>query len=305
MSNASAEAGAAYDWREPRWAIRAQLREIVADLSSHRSLLYQLAIRDIKIRYKQAAMGLAWAVFLPAIIVLAGLMVRFAMAYLSGSELETRSIAWMAVKAVPWAFFLGAINFSVASLTGNLTLVSKIYFPREVLPLSSVVAQSWDSAVGFVSVLAVLPFLGVFPNVQWVWVPLLILLLVTFTAATALALSCANLFFRDVKYITQILLTFGIFFTPVFFEPSMFGKLGAQLMMLNPLSPLLEGFRLAMVEGHNLAYPLTEAVAGGGGAPLLAWSPWYLLYSGLWAVGGLLAAALIFHRLEFLFAEYV
>ncbi len=298
----AAEARAAPPVSESQASNLDHLREVVADLVKYRGLLYQLAVRDIKIRYKQAVMGFGWAIFLPAIIVLAGLMVRFAMAMLSGSDLERESIAWMAVKAVPWAFFMGAINFAVAGLTGNLTLVSKIYFPREVLPLSAVMAQGWDSTIGFLSILLVLPFLGVVPNGQWIWVPLLILLLVLFTAGAALFLSCANLFFRDVKYIVQVLLTFGIFFTPVFFEPSMFGELGARLMMLNPMAPLLEGFRLAMVEGHNLLLPLTETPSD---TAVLAWSPWYLAYSAVWAVVGLLGAATMFHRLEFLFAEYV
>ena len=279
------------------------LREAISDVFGYRGLLYQLALRDIKVRYKQAAMGFGWAIFLPAVIVLAGLVVRFAMAMLSGTELETRSIAWMAVKAVPWAFFMGAINFSVASLTGNLTLVTKVYFPREVLPLSAVLAQSWDSMIGTLAVFAVLPFMGVWPNFQWLWLLALVPLLIIFTAGVALFLSCANLFFRDVKYIVQVLLTFGIFFTPVFFEPAMFGEFGGRLMMLNPIAPLLEGFRLAIVEGHNLAFPLMETVAGSE-ATLLAWSPWYLAYSGLWAVGGLVVATVMFHRLAFMFAEY-
>jgi lipopolysaccharide transport system permease protein len=278
------------------------LREVVADLINYRGLLYQLTLRDIKIRYKQAAMGFGWAIFLPAIIVLAGLMVRFAMAMLSGTGLQGGEIAGMAVKAVPWAFFMGAINFAVASLTGNLTLVSKIYFPREVMPISSVMAQGWDSTIGAIAIIVLLPFLGVWPHVQWLWGFPLTILLVLFTAATALFLSCANLFFRDVKYIVQVLLTFGIFFTPVFFEPYMFGELGAQLMMLNPVAPILEGYRLALIEGHNLAATLHFAA---GDVTVLAWTPWYLAYTAVWAIGGLIGAALMFHRLEFLFAEYV
>jgi lipopolysaccharide transport system permease protein len=278
------------------------LREVGSDLVKYRGLLYQLTLRDIRIRYKQAAMGFGWAIFLPAIIVLAGLMVRFAMAMLSGTGVESHEVGGMAVKAVPWAFFMGAISFAVGSLTGNLTLVSKIYFPREVMPLSAVLAQGWDSMIGTVVIAAMLPFLGIWPSAQWLWTIPLTLLLVLFTAATALFLSCANLFFRDVKYIVQVMLTFGIFFTPVFFEPHMFGELGGQLMMLNPVAPLLEGFRLCMVEGHNLWSTLHVTTAA---ATVVAWTPWYLAYTTVWAVGGLVGAALMFHRLEFLFAEYV
>ena len=135
------------------------------------------------------------------------------------------------------------------------------------------------------------------------WIPLLALLLFAFTLGTALLLACGNLFFRDVKYIVQVLLTFGIFFTPVFFEPQMFGPLGAQLMMLNPLAPMLEGFRLAIVEGHNLLEPLV--VTGGRGAEVIAWRPEYLLYAVGSSLGALVFGALTFHRFEFVFAEYV
>jgi lipopolysaccharide transport system permease protein len=278
------------------------LREVVSDLIKYRGLLYQLTLRDIRIRYKQAAMGFGWAIFLPAIIVLAGLMVRFAMAMLAGTGVKGDEIGGMAVKAVPWAFFMGAINFAVGSLTGNLTLVSKIYFPREVMPLSSVLAQGWDSTIGAIAIAAMLPFLGIWPQAQWLWGIPLTLLLITFTAATALFLSCANLFFRDVKYIVQVLLTFGIFFTPVFFEPHMFGEVGAQVMMLNPIAPILEGYRLALVEGQSLWSTLYATV---GDDTVRVWAPWYLAYSAAWAILGLIGATLMFHRLEFLFAEYV
>ena len=129
------------------------------------------------------------------------------------------------------------------------------------------------------------------------------MLVLLFTAASSLFLSCANLFFRDVKYIVQLMLTFGIFFTPVFYDAIMFGPKGAQIAMANPLAPLLEGLRLAVVQGHNLLEPLIQLTAQG--QSVLAWSPWYLVYSAAWAVFGLLGSALLFHRLEFVFAEYV
>lgn len=286
-----------------QWSPIGDLRVIAKDeIWRYRELLYQLTLRDIRIRYKQAVMGFGWAVFMPGLIVLAGTLVRFAMAYVGGGEVVTSEIAGMAVKAIPWAFFVGAIGFATASLTGNLPLVSKIYFPREVLPLSSTLAQCFDTTIGTVTVAIVLPFLGVHYSLMLVWVPLLALLIFCFTAAAALFLSCANLFFRDVKYIVQVLLTFGIFFTPVFFEPRMFGQIGGRLMLLNPLAPLLEGLRLTVVQGHNLAVPLTYAA---NGSTFLVWSPWYLAYSAVWAIVGLVASALLFHRAESVFAEYV
>jgi ABC-type polysaccharide/polyol phosphate export permease len=290
--------------QEPRRSLSGDLRNIaVTEVWRYRELLFQLTLRDIRIRYKQAVMGFGWAVFMPGLIVLAGTLVRFAMAYMGGSKVELSEIAGMAVKAIPWSFFVGAIGFATASLTGNLQLVSKIYFPREVLPLSATLAQCFDTTIGCITLAIVLPFLGVHFGMGLLWVPLLALLMLMFTAATALFLSCANLFFRDVKYIVQVLLTFGIFFTPVFFEPRMFGQLGGRLMLLNPLAPLLEGLRLSIVHGHNLLTPLVTTAANGTTFP--TWNPWYLAYSAAWAVIGLVASSIIFHRAEAVFAEYV
>ncbi len=282
---------------------RTAIAEIADDLWQYRELLFQLTLRDIRIRYKQAVMGFAWAIFMPVFIVGAGVLVRYAMAQLAGKSFGLDSIAGIAVRALPWAFFVGAIGFATNSLIGNANLVSKVYFPREVLPLSSVLAQLFDFTVGATALLLALPFLGVRLSSSLLWVPVLVVLLVSFTAAAALFLGAANLFFRDVKYIVQVLLTFGIFFTPVFFEPAMFGPTGAQLMMLNPLAPILEGLRLSVVAGHDLLAPLTHL--GTGGQEVVLWSPAYLAYAAAWALGGLLVSALLFHRLEFVFAEYV
>jgi len=280
-----------------------QLGEIFLDFWRYRELLAQLAKRDIRIRYKQAAMGFAWAVLMPIVVVGAGVLVRYAMATISHTALNLSSIAGLAVKSLPWSFFVGALGFSVASLTGNSSLVSKIYFPREVLPLSVTLAQGFDTLIGSIVVTIMVVAVGVTPSWQLLWLPVLVVLLFCLTMAVGLFVSCANLFFRDVKYIVQILVTFGIFFTPVFFEPMMFGPVGAPLMMLNPLAPIIEGFRLAIIDHHNLLSVLVTSTPAG--ASVLAWSPWYLAYSVVWAVGGLTGSLLLFHRLEFVFAEYI
>ena len=281
-----------------RGALR-DLREIAVDFGRSRDLLTQLTLRDIRVRYKQAALGFAWALVLPVTIVLAGLAVRVAISYASGRPLETAQLARMAVKSIPWAFYVGCIGAATPSLIGNITLVTKIYFPREVLPIAACIAQTVDSLVGLVAVALVLPFLGVTASVQLLWVPILLVLLWLLAAAAALFLSCANLFFRDVKYMVQVFLSFGIFFTPVLVDAPMFGPKFAPIIMLNPVSPILEGLRLAVVDHHNL---LTEVTQRGG---WISWHPWYLAYSAVWAIAGLLISALFFHRSERRFALYV
>jgi ABC-type polysaccharide/polyol phosphate export permease len=282
---------------EIRRTVLGDLREIVAELLQSSDLIRQITLRDIRIRYKQALFGFAWALLLPGAVVTAGVAVRYAVSYVSGRNLDTTQIADMVVKAVPWAFFVGCLSTATGSLVANISLVTKIYFPREVLPLGSVLAQSFDSMIGAVIVAILLPLLGVSASMHWLWVPVLLALLWMLALAAGLFLSCANIRFRDVKYLVQVFLTFGIFATPVILDATMFGPRGSRLMMLNPLSPILEGLRLSVVQHHNLLSPL---VAPGG---FLFWRPWYLAYSAAWAIGGLLFSAIVFHRSERRFAE--
>jgi lipopolysaccharide transport system permease protein len=288
---------------ERKPSILADLREIACDeFWAYRGLAYELTRRDLRVRYKQTAMGFAWAVLLPLLVVLSGSLVRFAMAYVGGRQLTVEELAGIAVKAIPWSFFVGAVGFATSSLVGNANLLTKIYFPREMLPLAATLAQSFDSAIGMTALLIVCPLIGVHYGLAMSWAPLVALFIFLFTSGTALLAGCANLFFRDVKYVVQVLLTFGIFITPVFFEPEMFGAVGARVMMLNPLAPLLEGLRLSIVHNHNL---LASLVVDGRHGDVLAWSPWYLVYSAAWAVITFIGGLVIFHRAEKKFAEYV
>ena len=280
-----------------RHTILGDLREIVTELRQSRDLIKQLTLRDIRIRYKQAVFGFAWALLIPAAVVLAGVAVRMAVSYSSGRRADALQLSAMAVKAVPWAFFVGCLSSGTASLVSNMSLVTKIYFPREVLPLSSVLAQSFDSLIGGLLIMLMLPLLDATWSWQLLWVPVLLAQLWCLGLGAALFLSHANLFFRDVKYLVQVFLTFGIFVTPVILDAPMFGPLWSRAMMLNPIAPLLEGLRLSIVSHHNLLEPLNAS------AGFLFWRPWYLAYSAVWAIGGLLVSAIMFHRAEQRFAE--
>lgn len=283
--------------------LRGEFREMIEELVHCRELLWQMVLRDVRIRYKQAVFGFAWAIFMPVMVVGAGLLIKFAMARMNGGQVQGTSIASMTVKALGWSFFVGSMNFAVGTLLSNIGLVTKIYFPREVFPLSAVLTQMFDTLIGS-SAMAVLLFLvlGVGFSWQLLWVVPLALLLVLLTVGLAMFLSSANVFFRDVKYLVQVILMFGIFFTPVFYEPFLLGPTGGRLMMLNPLSPVLEGLRLAVVEHHNLLTPFIDTLHGPA---QVVWQPWYLLYAGVWSVFGFLGAWLMFHRLEFVYPEYV
>ena len=280
-------------------SLLAELREIASDLGHYRELLVQLTLRDLRIRYKQAVMGIGWAILTPLVVALSGWILRLAFGRLAGAPPGEEEMAAIAVRSLGWAFFVGAVGFGTSSITANLPLVTKVYFPREVLPLAAVLTQIADLGVGVLVVAAVLPLFGVGVSGALLWLPLLLLLLVLLTTAATLLFSCANVFFRDARHLVQLVVSFGIFFTPVFFDASAFGARWTHLVMLNPLAPILEGARLVVVHGHSLARPLVDA------AGAVIWTPWYLGYAALWAVGGLLASAVVFHRAEFAFAEYV
>ena len=277
--------------------------EAVRDVRQHRELMLEFARRDIRIRYKQAVMGFGWAIFMPILIVLSGVMIRYAMGQASGTGIGQTDIAGIALKGVAWSFFAGAITFGTVVLTANHNLIAKVFFPREVLPVAAVLAQTFDTSIGLVALALFVPLLGVGFHSTLIWLPLLLALLWVLTAGIVIFLSCANLFFRDVKYIVQVMLTFGILFTPVFYEPAMMGAKGSIIMWLNPLTPILEGLRLAVVEGHNLLQPLTTVAKDG--AVVDVWRPMALLYTIAWAVPGLLIATVIFHRSQSSFAENV
>ena len=276
---------------------------VLRDFWDYRELLYQLALRDVRLRYKQAVMGFGWAIFMPLFIVAAGLIIRFAMAHFSGGSVDREMAGSLVVKSLPWAFFIGALGFASSALIGNQNLVTKVYFPREILPVATTLAQAFDMAIGAIAVVIALPFLGAQLSFALLWVPVLLVMLFLLTGGVCLFISCANLFFRDVKYIVQVLLTFGIFITPVLIDPAMLGPVGSRIIMLNPMSPVLEGFRLAVMEGHNLLAPLTTVAASG--AEILVWSPWYLAYGAIVALVAWFGSSVVFHRLEFKFAEYV
>ena len=252
-------------------------------LRRHKDLLYMLSRRDITVKYKQSVMGLLWAVLMPLLITCAGVMVKLALASVSGRPARIEDALPVAVKSIPWAFFVASLRFSTQSLSGNQNLVTKIAFPRAVFPLSAVASQLFDFCVASVVLVIAFAFAPVHLTVEIAWVPVLLGLLLAQVIGLALLLSAANLFFRDVKYLVEVFLTFAIFFTPVFYEVRTFGA-RAQLLLLNPIAPLLEG--------------LGDAVVGGR-APSLGWT----LYSAAWAALLLLVAPVMFQRLEPKFAE--
>lgn len=275
--------------------------DIARELWRARDLVAQFTRRDITIRYTQAVMGFAWALLMPALIVLSGLVFRLVISLLSNQKLDGANVASLAVKALPWAFFSGAIALSTQSIIAYAGLIGKVYFPREALPMASVFAQTFDLLVACVALFVALIFLHVHFTAAALWAPVMFALLVTFTIGCALILSCANLFFRDVKYIVQVVLNFGIFATPVFFEPQLLGPRWGPVMMALPLSPFIQGLNVSLVEGSSLLTTLTKTVPAG---TVTIWSPAHLLYALVLSIGTLMIGLRFFRKFSSKFAEF-
>jgi lipopolysaccharide transport system permease protein len=222
--------------------------DALQELLSNRELLYMITWREIRIRYKQSVMGLLWAILMPVIITSAGVVVRIAASKVSGRPITSSDIGGIGIKALSWAFFVSALRFGTMSLTGNSSLVTKIRFPRLIFPLSAVLTSLFDMAIAMPVLLLLLPFVGVRPSVTMLWLPVLLVLLIVFTAGLCILFSAANLFFRDIKYIVEVVLTFAIFFTPVLYDAAFVGK-WRPILMLNPLTPLLEGLNSSVIHG--------------------------------------------------------
>ena len=255
------------------------------ELVRHRDLLYMLAWREIKIRYKQSIMGMLWALLMPLVIVGAGVIVRFAFASLSGTPVKTADIAAVAVKSAPYAFLVAAIRFGTSSLISNANLLTKVYMPRLIFPLSAVLAQVMDFLIASTVLGIFLLAVGIGVSVQLLWLPVLFVGLLMLVIGFSVLLSAASLFFRDVKYLVEVLLTFAIFFVPVFYDSRMMGR-WQTLILLNPVAPILEAVS-ATVVGHR--------------PPDLGW----LGYSLAFGLVFLLLSLALFRKLEPYFAESV
>ena len=261
------------------------MRAMFRELYQYRHLLMMLTWRDIRIRYKQSVMGFMWAIFMPLLIVAAGIIVKKGVSMISGKPLELSDLASITVKALPWSFFIGTVKFATSSLVSNRNLVTKIYFPREVFPLAAVLANLFDFGIASMALVVILGIMGVGISVHILWVLVLLLFLILFSAGLGMLMSCANLFFRDVKYIVDVIITFAIFFTPVFYEASMFGR-WETVLLLNPVGAILEGINTVVVLQHPPNYFwLSYAASCGVGLFLLGWN--------------------VFHRLEYSFAENI
>ena len=219
----------------------------LAELWEYRELLYFLTWRDIKVRYKQTVLGAAWAVIQPL-----GMMLVFTIFFgrLVGVPSDGLPYPIFAYTALlPWQLFSRALTDASTSLVANERLITKVYFPRLLIPVSAVLASLVDFAIAFVLLLGMMVFYGIVPTGSVLMLPLFVLLALMTALGIGFWLSALNAQYRDVRYTLPFLTQFWLFATPVVYPSSLVPEQWRLLYGLNPMTGVVEGFRWALLGG--------------------------------------------------------
>ena len=258
----------------------------LGEVWAYRELLYFLTWRDVKVRYKQAVLGVAWAVLQPVLtmvvftVVFNKIMkVQYTPTVVNGKEVPYAIFTYAAL--LPWQLFAGAIQRSGSSLVGNANLLTKVYFPRLIIPISAVVAGLVDFGISFVVFLILMVGYGLPLSWQMVWLPVLVLLAMATALAFGLWLSALNVLYRDVQYIIPFIVQLWMFLSPVVWSSST----NSFWYGLNPMAGVINGFRWVLI----------------GGAPPSGST----LVSALMVLLVLVTGLLYFKRMERTFADVV
>ena len=264
----------------PRRWVGLNIRELV----EYRELLWFLTWREIKVRYKQTAIGAAWAIVQPLFTMLIFTLFfgRLAKMPSDGIPYSLFSLAGL----VPWTFFSNGLTQSSNSLVGSANLISKVYFPRLAIPICSVLSGVLDFMLAFALLLGFMFYRGIVPTVNVLWLPAFLLLAMITSLGVGLWLSALNVEYRDVRYVVPFLNQVWLFATPIAYPSSLLPEPWRTLYGLNPMVGVVEGFRWALL--------------GSGHAP----GPMI----GLSAVAAMLiltSGALYFSRMERTFADVI
>jgi lipopolysaccharide transport system permease protein len=214
------------------------------DLWRYRELLYFLAWRDIVVRYKQTAIGIAWALIRPALTMLVFVAFR-KLAALPGTTVPAPVFVLAAV--LPWQFFASALSVSSGSLIGNANLISKVYFPRLIIPAAAVVTSLVDFAVTLGLLALVMAWYGIAPGWQIVALPAFVAMTFGLSLGLGLLLAALNVEYRDFRYVVPFIVQFGLFVSPVAFATADVPESWRLLYALNPLVGIIDGFRWSLL----------------------------------------------------------
>jgi len=254
------------------------------ELWEYRELLYFLLWRDIKVRYKQTVIGAAWAVLQPLMTMIVFTVIFSNFAKMPSDGLPYPIFAYTAL--LPWNLFANALNRCSGSMVSEAHLITKVYFPRLVVPISAVLGGLVDFAIALVILLGLMLYYGIFPTWAIVTLPGFLLLAIMTALGVGLWLSALNVQYRDVRYVVPFITQFWLFVTPIAYPSSLLHEPWRTLYGLNPMVGVVEGFRWAILG--------TKTAPG----PIIA-------VSSLAALVVLGSGALYFRRREKTFADVV
>jgi lipopolysaccharide transport system permease protein len=256
----------------------------LGEIWEYRELLYFLVWRDIKVRYKQTALGATWAVIQPFFTMVVFSVFFGHLGKIPSDGLPYPIFAFAAL--VPWTYFANGLNQSSNSLVGSSGLITKVYFPRLIIPLGSVFSGIIDFAIAFVMLLGMMLFYGLVPTLNVLWLPLFVLLALVAALGVGLWLSALNVEYRDVRHVVPFITQFWMLATPIAYPSSMLPEPWRTVYGLNPMAGVVEGFRWALLGKGNPPGPI---IAVSAAAAILI----------------LITGAFYFRRMERTFADIV
>jgi ABC-type polysaccharide/polyol phosphate export permease len=227
----------------------ADLREMVGEQVQYRELLFALTRRDLLLRYRQTLMGFAWAILMPVTYMLVFSLI-FTKVAAGAMKTDGPYPVFAYSGLLPWNFLANSLRFSVGALLANRTLITKVYFPREILPFSVILTSLVDFAVAAIVLAGMLLWYKIHLTSALLFLPVVVLVQIAFVAAVTLLVSLANLFFRDVKYLLEIVITLWMLASPVVYRVERVGGVLGKLLALNPMAPILNAYRSILLHGE-------------------------------------------------------
>lgn len=224
------------------------------DLWRYRELLYFLSLRDILVRYKQAAIGVLWSILRPLLTIIIFSIVFGKIAKLPQSGVPYPILVLTGLLA--WQFFSSALSESSLSLISNTSLITKVYFPRMLIPLSAVAVSFIDFIISFILMICLMLWYRFYPGWQFLSLPVFIILAIIPALGAGLWFSALNVKYRDFRYIVPFILTLGLLISPVGYSSSIVSDKWSLLYSLNPMTGIINGFRWAILgDDFNIFVP--------------------------------------------------
>ena len=229
-------------------------KQYIKDIWRYRELFYFLAWRDILVRYKQTVIGILWAILRPFLT-----MVVFTFIFGNVAKLPSEGGAPYPIMVyaamLPWTFFASALQESSNSLIANSNMISKIYFPRLVVPISAVIVSFVDFLVSFVILIGLMIFYGFVPPIQILLLPVFTLIAFFAAMGFGLLLAALNVKYRDFRYIVPFIVQFGLYISPVGFSSAVIPEQWRLLYSVNPMVGVIDGFRWSIIGNTQIYWP--------------------------------------------------